>query len=92
MSNIMYMEAHDPEIHATRRFQVLTNAGPRARAREQIKIALENKVCFLFPTLYTRLLERRASSIRIYLLMYNSITHTTLLEIIRTLTRKTTRL
>jgi hypothetical protein len=44
MSNIMYMEAHDPEIHATRRFQVLTNAGPRARAREQIKIALENKV------------------------------------------------
>jgi hypothetical protein len=39
----MYMEAHDPEIHATRRFQVLTNAGPRARAREQIKISLENK-------------------------------------------------
>lgn len=53
MSNIMYMEAHDPEIHATRRFQVLTNAGPRARAREQIKISLENKVHTLsFVSLY----------------------------------------
>jgi hypothetical protein len=42
MSNIMYLEAHDPDIHQTKLPHLLTNAV--SRAREQRKIGLENKV------------------------------------------------
>ncbi|KAJ3318899.1 hypothetical protein HDV06_006951 [Boothiomyces sp. JEL0866] len=41
MSAIMYLEAHDPEIHQTKYPQICTNAG--TRAREQIRISIENK-------------------------------------------------
>ncbi|KAJ3310573.1 hypothetical protein HDV04_004916 [Boothiomyces sp. JEL0838] len=41
MSAIMYLEAHDPDIHQTKYPQICTNA--TIRAREQTRISIENK-------------------------------------------------
>lgn len=43
MTNLVFLEGHDPTKH-----KVMTNAGPRARARKLHHIALENKVLFLY--------------------------------------------
>jgi hypothetical protein len=44
MSNIMYLEANDPDIHQTKLPHLQKNA--HNRARQQRKISLENQVHF----------------------------------------------
>lgn len=57
MSNIMFLEAQDPDIHQTKLPQICTNARPRAR--EQLRIALENKVHNFNEKLAQRIQEKR---------------------------------
>jgi hypothetical protein len=46
MSNIMYLEANDPDIHQTKLPHLATNAA-HSRERQKRKIESENKVFFI---------------------------------------------